>query len=186
MLFFFGQALDLWYLHVYPAILFWLHTGFEHSNTLFCDLQHFLDETKKHYSAGLEPTDFSGNPEDAVVKINSWVEEQTQGTCHISLVLQQWSKQLLGFRGRRCSCFKMILTFAHYRSPGKIKELILKGVVDAATKLVLVNAIYFKGKWDKQFKEEDTTDAQFRINKVTLNKAGIHTRDRMKRSLYII
>lgn len=152
---------------------------------IFCDLQHFLDETKKHYGAGLEPTDFVNDPEAAVVKINGWVEEQTQGTHHISLALQQWLKQLLGFRGTHCSCFKTILTFAHCRSPGKIKELILKGVVDAATRLVLVNAIYFKGKWDKQFKEEDTTDAQFRINKVTLHKDGIHTRDRMKGSLYI-
>lgn len=139
--------------------------AFKHT---FCDLQHFLDETKKHYGAGLEPTDFNSNPEDAVVKINSWVEEQTQGTRHISLVLQQWLKELLGFT--HCSFFERILTSAHYCSPGKIKELILKGVVDAATRLVLVNAIYFKGKWDKQFKEEDTTDAQFRINKVTLHK----------------
>lgn len=60
--------------------------AFKHT---FCDLQHFLDETKKHYSAGLEPADFKNNPEAAVVKINSWVEEQTQGMCHISLVLQQ-------------------------------------------------------------------------------------------------
>lgn len=156
--------------------------AFKHT---FCDLQHFFDETKKHYGVRLEPTDFVNNPEAAVVKINSWVEEQTQGTHHISLVLLQWLKQLLGFRGRRCSCFKMIWTFAHYRSPGKIKELILKGVVDAATRLVLVNAIYFKGKWDKQFNEGDTTDTEFRINKVTLHKDGIHTRDRMKHSLYI-
>ncbi|GLD55030.1 leukocyte elastase inhibitor-like protein [Lates japonicus] len=33
------------------------------------------------------------------------------------------------------------------------------------TRLVLVNAIYFKGNWNKQFKEDYTVDAEFRINK---------------------
>ncbi|KAK2886225.1 leukocyte elastase inhibitor-like isoform X2 [Channa argus] len=48
---------------------------------------------------------------------------------------------------------------------GKIKDLLAKGVLDNLTRLVLVNAIYFKGNWDKQFQESATRDAQFRINK---------------------
>ena len=60
--------------------------------------------------------------------------------------------------------------FAGYCSPDKIKDLLVEGVVDGATKMVLVNAIYFKGNWDKQFKEEDTYDAQFKLNKVTQHK----------------
>ncbi|XP_059182632.1 leukocyte elastase inhibitor-like [Centropristis striata] len=47
----------------------------------------------------------------------------------------------------------------------KIKNLLGPDALVASTKLVLVNAIYFKGKWDEQFKEDDTADAQFRINK---------------------
>ncbi|CAK6441462.1 unnamed protein product [Pipistrellus nathusii] len=33
------------------------------------------------------------------------------------------------------------------------------------TKLVLVNAIYFKGNWQEKFNEMDTTDRPFRLNK---------------------
>ncbi|KAL4000752.1 serpin B [Sarotherodon galilaeus] len=47
----------------------------------------------------------------------------------------------------------------------KIKDLLSQDAVDSLTKLVLVNAIYFKGSWNTQFKEEMTADAQFRLNK---------------------
>lgn len=53
---------------------------------------------------------------------------------------------------------------------GKIKDVLAKGVVDNMTRLVLVNAIYFKGHWNKQFKVDFTRDTQFRLNKVTLLK----------------
>ena len=49
---------------------------------------------------------------------------------------------------------------------GKIPELLASGVVDSATKLVLVNAIYFKGSWQEKFMTEATKDAPFRLNKV--------------------
>lgn len=62
----------------------------------------------------------------------------------------------------------MIMAFPYYCSSGKIKDLLLEGVVDGMTRLVLVNAIYFKGKWSREFKEEFTVDALFRLNKVTL------------------
>uniref|UniRef100_A0A668AM21 Serpin B6 n=1 Tax=Myripristis murdjan TaxID=586833 RepID=A0A668AM21_9TELE len=50
----------------------------------------------------------------------------------------------------------------------KIKDLLAPGVVDSMTRLVLVNAIYFKGNWDRKFDADLTKDAQFKLNKVTL------------------
>nr|AAM95935.1 serine protease inhibitor EIC [Mus musculus] len=47
----------------------------------------------------------------------------------------------------------------------KIQELFAVGVVDSMTKLVLVNATYFKGMWQKKFMARDTTDAPFRLSK---------------------
>ena len=43
----------------------------------------------------------------------------------------------------------------------RIKDLIPQGAVDDLTRLVLVNAIYFKGDWAKPFKVENTKDRDF-------------------------
>uniref|UniRef100_A0A8C3TCV8 Serpin domain-containing protein n=1 Tax=Chelydra serpentina TaxID=8475 RepID=A0A8C3TCV8_CHESE len=48
---------------------------------------------------------------------------------------------------------------------GKIQNLLPKGAVDPNTALVLVNAIYFKGKWEKRFLNENTSENPFRLSK---------------------
>ncbi|XP_036934239.1 leukocyte elastase inhibitor-like isoform X1 [Acanthopagrus latus] len=57
-----------------------------------------------------------------------------------------------------------INSWVEEKTQGKIKDLLAQGVLDSLTRLVLVNAIYFKGNWSKKFKEDVTRDAQFRIN----------------------
>jgi len=46
---------------------------------------------------------------------------------------------------------------------GKITDLIPPGALNAATRLVLVNAIYFKGDWAKPFKKSGTVPAPFHL-----------------------
>ena len=43
----------------------------------------------------------------------------------------------------------------------KIKNLIPKGILDALTRLVLTNAVYFKGEWKEQFKKKSTKEKIF-------------------------
>ena len=45
----------------------------------------------------------------------------------------------------------------------KIKDLIPSGVLDALTRMVLTNAIYFKGNWATQFKEKSTREMPFKV-----------------------
>jgi len=46
----------------------------------------------------------------------------------------------------------------------KIKDLIPAGVLNALTRLVLTNAIYFKGLWIKQFDKKETTEEDFKVS----------------------
>uniref|UniRef100_A0A1A7XZ71 Leukocyte elastase inhibitor n=1 Tax=Iconisemion striatum TaxID=60296 RepID=A0A1A7XZ71_9TELE len=58
-----------------------------------------------------------------------------------------------------------INSWVEKETQGKIKDILAQDAVNSLTKLVLVNAIYFKGNWNKQFNESATRDASFRINK---------------------
>ncbi|XP_072234195.1 leukocyte elastase inhibitor-like isoform X2 [Leuresthes tenuis] len=58
-----------------------------------------------------------------------------------------------------------INSWVETQTQGKIKDVLPSGVVNNMTRLVLVNAIYFKGNWNKQFQESATRDAQFRLSK---------------------
>jgi len=46
---------------------------------------------------------------------------------------------------------------------GKIEDLIPSGGINPATRLVLTNAVYFKAKWDHQFKAEATKPGSFKV-----------------------
>ncbi len=50
------------------------------------------------------------------------------------------------------------------KTENKIKQLLSPGSTDANTRLIITNAIYFKGTWVNPFNEERTRDADFKIN----------------------
>uniref|UniRef100_A0A8C9Y8W3 Leukocyte elastase inhibitor n=1 Tax=Sander lucioperca TaxID=283035 RepID=A0A8C9Y8W3_SANLU len=58
-----------------------------------------------------------------------------------------------------------INSWVQKQTQDKIKDLLAKGDVDSLSKLVLVNAMYFKSDWNRQFQRRATQDAQFRLNK---------------------
>ncbi|XP_070603254.1 leukocyte elastase inhibitor-like [Erythrolamprus reginae] len=60
---------------------------------------------------------------------------------------------------------KEINQWVKKQTEGKIPELLSEGSINAMTKLVLVNAVYFKGNWEEPFEENYTKDRPFRLNK---------------------
>jgi len=58
---------------------------------------------------------------------------------------------------------KTINEWVENQTNSRIKNLIPEGVLDSMTRLVLTNAIYFKGNWARQFKKEKTQNAPFTL-----------------------
>lgn len=58
---------------------------------------------------------------------------------------------------------RTINEWAEAKTRGKIRDLIPSGVLDPTTRLVLTNAIYFKGNWTSPFRPEQTQDEDFRL-----------------------
>jgi serpin B len=59
---------------------------------------------------------------------------------------------------------KRINDWVESETHNKIKDLIPKGMLDDTTRLVLANAIYFKGKWASQFDPARTREDTFMCN----------------------
>ncbi len=58
---------------------------------------------------------------------------------------------------------RTINSWVEKKTNDKIKDLLSAGDLDAATRLVLTNAIYFKGNWASQFKKSQTQDEPFTL-----------------------
>lgn len=56
-----------------------------------------------------------------------------------------------------------INTWTEEKTEEKIQELIKPGVLDTLTRLVLTNAIYFKGNWARRFDQKRTKDRAFHV-----------------------
>jgi len=70
---------------------------------------------------------------------------------------------LTDFVGNAKAQRQVINTWVENQTNDKIKELIPEDVLNELTRMVLVNAIYFKGDWASQFKESHTRDLAFNV-----------------------
>lgn len=58
---------------------------------------------------------------------------------------------------------RTINAWVEKQTKDKIKDLIPQGAIDALTRLVLTNAVYFKGNWADQFKPDMTKTEPFKL-----------------------
>uniref|UniRef100_A0A8C5KNW1 Serpin B6 n=1 Tax=Jaculus jaculus TaxID=51337 RepID=A0A8C5KNW1_JACJA len=71
----------------------------------------------------------------------------------------------LNFRSAVEESRKHINSWVAKTTEDKITELLTPGLLTEASILVLVNAIYFKGRWEKPFVKEDTQEMPFKVSK---------------------
>lgn len=66
---------------------------------------------------------------------------------------------------------QIINTWVEDQTNNKIKDLIPPRVIDPLTRLVLTNAVYFKGTWVLQFDKSKTREADFKVSPTKTVKA---------------
>jgi serpin B len=69
------------------------------------------------------------------------------------------------FKGASEAARQEINAWVEKQTQDKIKDLLKEGTVDPTTRLVLTNAIYFKGDWNSRFKKDLTRDQPFEDGK---------------------
>nr|6KGA_A Chain A, Ovalbumin [Dromaius novaehollandiae]6KGA_B Chain B, Ovalbumin [Dromaius novaehollandiae]6KGA_C Chain C, Ovalbumin [Dromaius novaehollandiae] len=77
--------------------------------------------------------------------------------------LYKGSLETVSFQTAADQARELINSWVETQTNGVIKNFLQPGSVDPQTEMVLVDAIYFKGTWEKAFKDEDTQEVPFRI-----------------------
>ena len=77
------------------------------------------------------------------------------------------------YRGETEAARKTINDWVGQKTNQKIKELLKRGILNGLTRLVLANAIYFKGNWASQFNRRSTTDQPFHVSATKTVKASL-------------
>jgi len=85
---------------------------------------------------------------------------------YLTLTRQEYGAELglVDYKGQAEAAREEINAWVEKQTAEKIKDLLPQGVIDSTTRLVLTNAIYFKGDWASQFKKDLTHDADFVIS----------------------
>ena len=61
--------------------------------------------------------------------------------------------------------FRKINDWVANKTKNQIQNLFPKESLKPNTAMILINALYFKGKWDKKFDREYTQETKFVVNK---------------------
>lgn len=76
---------------------------------------------------------------------------------------------------------QLINNWVESKTNNRIKDLLSSDSLNADTRLVLINALYFKGTWKKQFNPNNTIDQPFHVNNsITVKVPRMYKEDNYK------
>src|ERR1700689_5799978 len=81
------------------------------------------------------------------------------------------------FKGSTEAARLTINQWVEQKTANKIKDLLPPGALKPTTRLVLTNAIYFKGDWQTQFDKAQTKDEDFHLSPARQNKVPLMHRE---------
>ncbi|MCR4313913.1 MAG: serpin family protein [Candidatus Uhrbacteria bacterium] len=108
-----------------------------------------------------------------------WAQNDYEFLSEYTNVLQQYYEGKaanVDFKNSTEESRQTINKWVEDKTNNKIKNLFPQGSLNDRTRLVLTNAIYFKGTWIKQFEKSQTRDEDFRINSTNTVKVPMMRR----------
>uniref|UniRef100_H9G4A4 Serpin B7 n=1 Tax=Anolis carolinensis TaxID=28377 RepID=H9G4A4_ANOCA len=122
------------------------------------------EQFKALLSAINQPTkDYALSTANRLYGSNSY--EFLQQYLHSTKELYHAELERVDFRNATEEVRKKINSWVEGQTNGKIKDLFASGSISQDAVLILVNAIYFKGKWKMQFDPKNTHEAPFWTSK---------------------
>ncbi|MBN2582690.1 MAG: serpin family protein [Planctomycetes bacterium] len=137
-----------------------------------------LHKSFRQLNAQLNPSGRGELPYDLTVANALWGQQGHQFLDdYLKIVSDDYGGTLnaVNFASNGEGVRQQINTWAEEKTRGKIKDLIGPGVLNPLTRLVLTNAIYFKGKWEAPFKKESTREQPFRLAMAEKEKSEVRT-----------
>lgn len=98
----------------------------------------------------------------------AWLQKNFKVNADFSAILENFWKSAFypaDFIKNFNKARKEINLFTEKNTDGKIKNLLSKGALDNKTRLVLLNALYFKAKWATEFDKKSSYKGKFRFGK---------------------
>ena len=121
-----------------------------------------VDEQNRQYAAWLGSVNGAGAQHVQLTTANAlWVQQGYRIDSDYQKAVADFydsSCNELDFRALPDHAVKSINAWVVGKTAGKIKELIRRQLISADTRLILTNAIYFKGKWASEFDKSHTWD----------------------------
>ncbi len=97
-----------------------------------------------------------------------WVQEGFKISSEYSFTIEKFYNgkvSNIDFWNKTEKARQTINKWIEEKTSNKIKELFRPGTLNQLTRLVLTNAIYFKGEWSLQFDKNETEEEEFRVSK---------------------
>ena len=133
------------------------------------DAPESLDEQNRQFAALLQSVNGEGELPFQLITANALWGQQG---FHIKPDFQEaiadfydGALHQVNFRTQPDEAVTAINTWVSDRTHGRIKEIINRGLINAGTSLILTNAIYFKGQWEKEFRKAETSDEHWQSSK---------------------
>jgi serpin B len=134
-------------------------------------LQFKLNNNDLHFAFSSLQNSMENLNKNASIKLNVanalWIQETYKIVSDFNQILKKYydsEVRNVNFQKNADNIRDRINNWVAEKTENKIQNLIPAGMLTSMTRFVLVNAVYFKGKWEEPFNKNLTREGSFRID----------------------